>query len=135
MSDRSTTDNDRSDMPKAGLTAPGEYTPAGEAQGQISSFSADEVARAFGVEAHRVRTAIQGEFDLGADDPIDSQQAQHLAEVMLADQPQDHQLAALMELGAYTPRPDHDWGTGETAPGEQGDRLEQRGLERDEERG
>jgi len=37
--------------------------------------------------------------------------------------PQDRQLAALMQLGAYTPRPDHDHGLGEKDPAEESDKL------------
>jgi hypothetical protein len=65
---------------------------------------------------------MTGEF--GSDDiRVDSKQAQHLAEVLLGDLPQDRQLAALMQLGAYTPRPDHDWGLGEKDPAEESDKL------------
>ena len=135
MPEEHTTNRPSDQRPSAGLGDPGEYTPAGEAQGQLSQFSADAVGEAFGVDPARVRTAIQGEFGLRPDDTVDSTQAQQLAEVLLADEPMDRQQAALMELGAFTPRTDHEWGSGETAPGEEGDRLEQRGLESDEERG
>ena len=43
--------------------------------------------------------------------------------------------AALMQLGAFTPRTDHDWGSGETAPGEESDRLVRNSDRNDEERG
>ena len=66
---------------------------------------------------------MAGEFRLGADASVDSRQAQHIAEVMLTDQPLDVRQAALMSLGAFTPRPDQDWGIGETAPGEESDRY------------
>ena len=107
----------------AGLVAPGEYAPAGEAQGEGARFTAEQVARGFAVEIDRVHRAMAGEFSLGADGQIDSRQAQHLAEVMLGDQPQAEQEAALMQLGAFTPRPDHDWGIGEAAPGEESDKV------------
>ncbi len=51
----------------AGLTAPGEYTPAGEAQGLGATFTADQVAGAFNVAIDRVHRAIAGEFNLGQD--------------------------------------------------------------------
>lgn len=127
-------DNDP-ETPDAGLTGPGEYAPAGEAQGQHAAFTAEQVAGALGVSLDRVHAAMAGELDLDPVDSVDSQQAQVLAEVLLGDQPLDQRQAALMELGAFTPRADHDWGSGETAPGEESDRLEQRGLENDEERG
>jgi len=123
------------EMPAAGITGPGEYTPAGEAQGQLDIFSAAQVAEAFGVEVGRVHNAMQGEFGLGPDDTVDSSRAQMLAEVLLGDLPLDRQQAALMQLGAYTPRTDHDWGAGETAPGEESDRLVRSGDSNDEERG
>ncbi len=108
----------------AGLTAPGEYTPAGEAQGLDTAFTADEVATAFNVAVQRVHRALEGEFGLGTDARVDSRRAQQLAEVLLGDQPQDVEQAALMRLGAFTPRTDHDGGSlGETAPGEESDRL------------
>lgn len=121
--------------PAAGFTGSGEYTPAGEGQGEHSAFSADQVAHAFDVEVERVHHAMQGELGLGADDQVDSRQAQALAEALLTDRSIELRTAALMNLGAYTPRTDHDTGAGETAPGEESDRLERRGVESDEERG
>jgi hypothetical protein len=111
----------------AGLEAPGEYAPAGEAQGEDARFSAEQIARGFEVEIHRVHRAMSGEFGLGADGWVDSRQAQHLAEVILGDQPLAEQEAALMRVGAFTPRPDHGWGIGETPPGEESDKLEPAG--------
>ena len=70
----------------AGLVAPGEYAPAGEAQGEEARFSAEQIARGFEVEIDRVHRAMSGEFGLGADGRVDSRQAQHLAEVILGDQ-------------------------------------------------
>jgi hypothetical protein len=55
--------------------------------------------------------------------------------VLLADQPLDAREAALMRLGAYTPRPDHEFGFGEKPPHTESDRLVRRGDEGDEERG
>ena len=121
--------------PSAGMTGPGEYTPAGEGQGENATFTADQVAHAFDVEVDRVHHAMQGEFGLDAAAEVDSQQAQQLAEAILTDRSIDLRQAALMNLGAFTPRTDHDWGSGETAPGEESDRLEHRGTESDEERG
>jgi hypothetical protein len=107
----------------AGFVAPGEYAPAGEAQGIAATFSAAQVAGAFAVAVDRVHRALAGEFALGPDGRVDSRQAQHLVEVILGDHPQAEQQAALMRLGAFTPRPDHDWGIGEAAPGEESDRV------------
>lgn len=100
----------------------GEYAPIGEESGVEATFSPEEIARAFSVEPDRVRRAITGEFG-STDIPVDSKQAQHLAEVILGDLPQDQQLAALIKLGAYTPRPDHDIGLGEKDPAEESDKL------------
>jgi hypothetical protein len=108
----------------AELVAPGEYAPAGEAQGEDARFSAAQIASGFAVEVDRVHRAMSGEFGLGADGRVDSRQARHLAEVILGDQPLAEQEAALMPLGAFTPRPDHEWGVGETPPGEESDKLE-----------
>ncbi len=107
----------------AGLTAPGEYTPAGEGQGLGATFTADQVAAAFAVAIDRVHRAIAGEFNLGPDGRVDSKQAQHLAEVILGDEELAEREAALMRLGAFTPRADQNWGMGETAPGEESDRY------------
>jgi hypothetical protein len=46
-----------------------------------------------------------------------------LAEVLLPDEPLDRREAALMRLGAFTPRRDADWGLGDAPPGEESDRL------------
>lgn len=110
-------DND-SETPGAGFVAPGDYLPAGEAQGSAAGFTADDVVDAFDVAIHRVRNAMQGEFGLGEDARVDSQQAQVLAEVLLGDQPLDRREAALMQLGAYTPRADAERGIGEASPAE-----------------
>jgi hypothetical protein len=107
----------------AGIVAPGEYAPSGEAEGGSRRFTAERVATAFGVATDRVHRAMAGEFGLHPGDQIDSRQAQHLAEVILGDQPLAEREAALMRLGAYTPRPDHQWGIGEAAPGEESDKV------------
>ena len=107
---------------RAGTSSPGEYVPSGEAQGEGARFTADQIASAFGVAVDRVQRAMRGEFGLGPDARLDSRQAQHLAEV-IGDLPLDRREAALMELGAFPPRPDQAWGLGETAPGEESDRL------------
>ena len=107
----------------AGVVAPGEYAPAGEDGGELATFGVAEVARAFGVDPDRVRRAFAGEFKLREGARVDSRQAQHLAEVLLTESPLDEREAALMTLGAFTPRPDHDWGVGETARGEESDRY------------
>jgi hypothetical protein len=97
--------------------------PAGEDQGLGARFSAEQIAAAFGVEAGRVERAIAGEFGLASGAPVDSRQAQQLAEVLLVDEPLDRRQAALMQLGAFTPRSDADWGLGDTRPGEESDLL------------
>lgn len=107
----------------AGTVAPGEYAPAGEAQGQNASFGADQIAAAFGVAIDRVHRAFAGEYDLGPDGRVDSRRAQELAELILGDEALDVREAALMQLGAFTPRADQNWGMGETAPGEESDRF------------
>ncbi|MBA3274942.1 MAG: hypothetical protein H0T72_04045 [Chloroflexia bacterium] len=117
------------------LNDEGEYTPAGEDQGVNASFTADQVASAFDVDIERVHNAFQGEFGLGPDGQVDSKGAQQLAEVILGDKPQDVQQAALMTLGAFTPRTDHDWGFGEKADDEESDRLKRTADKGDEERG
>ena len=111
------------------LSDDGEYTPAGEAQGQDATFTADQVAGAFEVARDRVLRAFDGEFGMGPDGRVDSRQAQHLAEVIIGDLPQDRQMAALMQLGAFTPRTDQDYGRGEAAPVEESDKLERQGEE------
>ncbi|MDQ3694891.1 MAG: hypothetical protein M3464_14885 [Chloroflexota bacterium] len=111
----------------AGQTAPGEYAPAGEAQGEHARFTADEVAAAFGAAIERVERAMAGELHLEADGRIDSRQAQRLAEALLTELPLAAREAALMRLGAFTPRPDHAGGFGEKAPGEESDRIDDEG--------
>lgn len=127
-------DPDRSTIP-TDLNDDGEYTPAGEDQGVSSSFTADQVATAFEVDIQRVHNAFQGEFALGPEGSVDSKGAQQLAEVILGDKPQDVQQGALMTLGAFTPRTDHDWGFGEKADEEESDRLKRTATTNDEERG
>lgn len=107
----------------AGIVGPGEYAPAGELGDEHAAFSAAQVAAAFAVDPARVHNAMAGEFGLPAGGVVTSHQAQHLAEVILGDQPLDEREAALMRLGGFTPRPDQDWGLGETAPGEESDRY------------
>ena len=69
---------------------------------------------------HRLSTS---ELARAPNDRVDSRQAQRLAEVILGDAPLADREAALMRLGAFTPRPDHDWGIGEAAPGEESDKV------------
>jgi hypothetical protein len=123
MEVRSMVGNDReAEKPvRAGMKRPGEYGPAGEMQGVVDTFSAQDVADAFRVEIDRVHAAFAGEFGQEAGGQVDSRQAQHLAEVILGDQPLDRREAALMKLGAFTPRPDHEWGAGEADPDEESD--------------
>jgi hypothetical protein len=113
----------------------GDYTPPGEDQGQGETYSASQIATAFEVAEERIVAALAGEFDLGADARVDSRQAQHLAEVVLGDLPLDRRQAALMALGAYTPRADHDTGLGERTGGIESDRLVRNADRGDEERG
>jgi hypothetical protein len=114
---------ERDEQIAAGFAAPGEYVPSGEAQGIAATFSAADIASAFGIQVERVHNALAGEFGANDSARIDSQQAQHLAEVLLVDSPQAEREAALMKLGAFTPRPDHEWGVGEAAPWEESDRV------------
>ena len=107
----------------AGMQQTGEYVPAGEGESSGETFTAPAIAAAFGVAEARVRRAIGGEFGQEADAQLDSRQVQYLAEVLLADRPQTEREAALMHLGAYTPRSDHEWGIGEAPPGEESDRV------------
>ncbi|MDQ2683847.1 MAG: hypothetical protein M3Y37_10010 [Chloroflexota bacterium] len=114
----------------------GGYAPAGEESGVGATFSLEEIAAAFEVDPERVHRAMTGEF--GNDRMrVDSRQAQHLADVLLGDQPQDRQMAALIRLGAYTPRPDHAEGLGEKDPADESDKLEGHinEVERDHDRG
>jgi hypothetical protein len=112
----------------------GEYAPLGEESGVGATFSLDAVATAFDVAPERVHRAMTGEFG-DAETPVNSKQAQHLAEVLLGDQPQEQQMAALITLGAYTPRPDHADGLGEKNPAEESDRLVRNADDDDGERG
>ena len=107
----------------AGMTAPGEYAPAGEAQGERSTFSTAQVATAFGLDLETVRRAAEVDVGRGSAERLDSRQAQQLAELLLPHLPLAEREAALMRLGAFTPRADHDWGIGEAAPGEESDRV------------
>jgi len=113
----------------------GEYLPAGEAEGEHATFGCSDIAAAFGVDAARVEAAFSGEFGLPADAAVTSRQAQDLAEVLLGDQPLAGREAALMRLGAFTPRADHDIGLGEKDPAEESDRLVRPQMASDEERG
>jgi hypothetical protein len=102
---------------------PGERAPAGEERGVRRRFFAVQVAAAFDVGVDRVEWAMAGEFGLDAGGTVDSRQAQHLAEVLLGDLPSGAIQSGLMRLGAFTPRTDDAWGLGDTAPGEESDRL------------
>lgn len=101
-----------------------EHHPPGEDQGVGSRFTASAVAEAFSVDIDRVYKALRGEFDLDEAATVNSRQAQHLSEVILGDQPMEQREAALMQLGAYTPRADTIEATAtEKPPGELSDRL------------
>ncbi len=112
---------------------PGEYTPAGEAVEPGRTFSVAEIATAFDVTPVRVEQAIAGEF--GSAITLDDRAVQHLAEALLVDKPLAEREAALMELGAFTPRADHDTGLGEKDPAEESDRLVRNADRGDGERG
>lgn len=111
--------------------ADGLYVEAGEEQSN-RHFGVDQIAAAFEVAPERIRRAMHGEFGLGSDGLADSRMAQHLAEVLLGDQPLDRREAALMRLGAFTPRSDADWGVGSGAPEEESDRQSARAGTSDE---
>jgi hypothetical protein len=98
------------------------YIEAGEERNGSARFSLDQIAAAFAVDLDRVRRAVEGEFSLGFDAQVDAKMAQHLAEVILGDLPLDRREAALMQLGAFTPRSDAAWGAGSGPPGEESDR-------------
>jgi hypothetical protein len=105
-------------------TNDGAYVPAGEDQGRDATFSASELASAFEVAADRVHRAMQGELGLPSSASVDSRQAQALAEVLLGDLPLEQREAALMRLGAYTPRADMiDASVEEKPAGEMSDRI------------
>jgi hypothetical protein len=110
-----------------------EQTPAGEGQGIRRRFSADQVAAAFDVSLDRVERAMAGEFGKRPGETVDSRQAQHLAEVLLGDHALGERQAGLMQLGAFTPRTDDAWGLGDTAAGEESDRLAARADTPDDE--
>lgn len=104
----------------------GLYIEAGETIGAAARFTVDQLACAFEVAPARVIRALEGEFALGSDDRVDSRMAQHLAEVLLGDRPLDRREAALMQLGAFTPRSDAAWGPGSGPPHEESDRQSAR---------
>jgi hypothetical protein len=97
--------------------------PAGEERGVGARFTAADVAAAFGVDEAAVRRAIAEDSGSPAGAPIDSRRAQRLAEVLLRDEPLDGREAALMRLGAFTPRRDAEWGLGDAPEGEESDQL------------
>lgn len=90
--------------------------PAGEDQGVGLRFSAADLAEAFGVTTDRVERAMAGELGRLPADQVDSRQAQRLAEALLADAPLAEREAALIRLGAFTPRPDVMDGIGDDPP-------------------
>jgi hypothetical protein len=112
-----------SDRIEAGFVGPGEYAPAGELQGEDARFSLDQIAAAFAVDPAAVARAVEAEFGRHALRGVTSREAQRLSEVLLPDQPLPEREAALMTLGAFTPRRDEEWGLGDTAPGEESDRY------------
>lgn len=109
------------------------YVEAGEQTGTNSHFGVEQIAAAFEVAPERIKRAMHGEFGLGADGLVDSKMAQHLAEVLLGDLPLDRREAALMQLGAFTPRSDAAWGAGSGPPDEESDRQKARVGINDEE--
>lgn len=115
--------NTKHDVPVEGMSAsgtrPSEYTPAGERARVNASFTGDQIATALAVDPALVRAAIRGEFGADAGARFDSKQAQHLAEVILGDQPLAEREAALLRLGAYVPRADQESGLDERGPGDE----------------
>jgi hypothetical protein len=107
---------------EGGFVGPGEYAPAGELQGQDARFSFDQIAAAFNVERATVDRVAIDELGPHVECGVTSREAQRLAELLLPDQPLAEREAALMTLGAFTPRPDAEWGLGDTAPGQESDR-------------
>jgi len=97
--------------------------PHGEGNNPATEFNVEEVATAFEVDLDRIERAMRGEFGLEPNASINSYQAQQLAEVVLAERPIADRQAALMRLGAFTPRSDVEWGIGDTHRGEESDRL------------
>jgi hypothetical protein len=97
--------------------------PTGEDQGVGRHFTAKMIGMAFGVDEARVVRALEGELGLTPEAEVDSRHAQELAEVLLVDQPLDQRQAALMRLGAFTPRSDVEWGLGDARPGEESELL------------
>ena len=100
----------------------GTYVEAGEASSNRLTFTVDQVASAFVVAVERVQRAVEGEFGLGPSASIDSKMAQELGEVLLGDLPLDKREAALMRLGAFSPRFDATEGLGHNPPDEESDR-------------
>jgi len=96
-------------------------SPIGEEGSVNARFSISQIASAFNVDEVRIVRAVAGEFHEDAHATVDSRQVQHLAEVVLGDQPLDQQQAAMMKLGAFTPRSDADFGLGDARPGEESD--------------
>lgn len=111
-------------MPDPTRDGDGVYVEAGERAGEAAVFTAAQIAAAFAVAPERVTAAMQAEFGLSLGATVDSRTAQQLAELLLADQPLDQREAALMKLGAYTPRGDADWGLGSGPPDEESDRQQ-----------
>jgi hypothetical protein len=109
------------------------YIEAGEGMDETATFSVDQIATAFEVEPDRVQRAVDGEFGPGSGDRVDARMARHLTEVVLGDLPQDRRDAALMRLGAFTPRSDASDGIGQGSPTEESDRQSARaGISDDE---
>ena len=104
----------------------GLYIEAGEDKGVNRTFSVDQVAEAFDVARDRVVRAVAGEFGMEPDCALTSRNAQDLVEALLGDLPLDQREAALMKLGAFTPRSDADWGLGSGPPAEESDRQSAR---------
>lgn len=114
-------------------TADGVYIEAGEDVNPDRTFSVGEVAHAFGVDRERVTRAAERELGLRDGQPVTSKDAQRLVEVLLGDRPMDEREAALMKLGAFTPRRDADWGLGSGPPREESDRQSARAGTPDDE--
>jgi hypothetical protein len=98
--------------------------PTGATPAPGNVFTAGQIAEAFSLSQERVERAIREAFGPRAVGGVNDKQAQDLAEELLADRPLDQREAALLTLGAFTPRADDAWGLGDKAPGEESDRLQ-----------
>jgi hypothetical protein len=98
-----------------------EYIPAGERADARASFAVNELAEAVGVD----RTSVEREAaaaGLAVAGGVDNRAAQVLVERLMRDRPLPDRQAALMRLGAFTPRSDTVEGVGDVPSPEESDR-------------